>query len=303
MTAQLLSSDVSQAFTSLRTRLELDSSYDELVQHRHNAIRTFLKNNLPWCETKLLGSVQRRTRIDPLRGLEGFDIDLLVQLGTFSSFSPCGVTALQALSQVYDITSGTSRYSDSFADAPTITVNYADGMVVELVPAYADGTRVQSPPHNAFWIPGNGVWRPADYDFDAAYITQQNQSTSGLLVPLIKMLKAWRRTRLDSFLRSYHLEVMAANILPSAISTIQREGRLLTWPLLVWSFFAWANTRSQVPGTFSEPTDYYMTDLSRAVVEAEMNRCEALARRAIDIDGSSSLEIWRDIFGQPFPGA
>jgi hypothetical protein len=67
-------------FVKMKQNLELNPSFDETIQVRHNAIRSSLENNgVAVRDTKLIGSLQRKTRIQPREGDE-FDIDILVIL-------------------------------------------------------------------------------------------------------------------------------------------------------------------------------------------------------------------------------
>src|SRR5437660_12489940 len=74
---------VSETFEQFLSGLELDKSYQEIVEDRHAAVRDYLESRLPGVRTQLIGSLQRRTRIDPLTGLQDFDIDILVELFSF----------------------------------------------------------------------------------------------------------------------------------------------------------------------------------------------------------------------------
>lgn len=72
-----------QYFLKLKSNLEFGPALSETISTRHFAVRTYLENNLPgFKEAKLIGSLQRKTRINP--GSEGeLDIDILVVMGEF----------------------------------------------------------------------------------------------------------------------------------------------------------------------------------------------------------------------------
>ena len=78
---------ISGSFLKLKSNLELNKTFDEIIQQRHNAVRSVLENNLSNIETKLIGSLQRKTRIQP-RPEDGFDIDILVILDESQEFNP-----------------------------------------------------------------------------------------------------------------------------------------------------------------------------------------------------------------------
>jgi hypothetical protein len=300
---------VSEAFEEFRQRLELDPGYDQLVQERHDAVRRFLEGRLPGVRTQLIGSLQRRTRIDPLRGLEDFDIDILVELGSFTHFDPLGgVTPAQAIQTVESALVGSATYQTMgpYEDEPAIVMPYQDKSSVELVPTYRDWVPAHTPMGRAYWVPRLGRWELADYDYDAGYISTINQSSKGRLIPVIKMLKAWRR-HLVPGLRSYHLEVMAAAIVPGTLQFYEARYQAVSWPLLVHGFLVGATNEvtkpAQIPGSLSQPADYYLSDDDRQSIRHQINTCADWARVTFEETNSKAIEMWGRLFGPPFPGA
>ena len=73
---------MNEHFLKLKSNLELDSTLEESISTKHNAIRTYLQNNHPsFKDSKLIGSVACKTRISPGSGKK-FDIDILVIIGS-----------------------------------------------------------------------------------------------------------------------------------------------------------------------------------------------------------------------------
>jgi hypothetical protein len=223
---------VAEAFRQFKSNLKLGDSFQDAVTTHHGAVREWVESYAPGIETQLIGSLQRRTRIPPRPKQDTFDIDILVVLGNFHSWvSYGGVTPASALDKVEEIVSDHETYDrmDPEADSPTISFEYADGIKVELVPAYLDqigydpAEKPTYPTGRGFWIPKRGKWELADYNYDAAYITQANEAADKYLVPTIKMLKAAKR-RLFAKITSYHLEAMAAAVLPGVVETIKVRG-------------------------------------------------------------------------------
>lgn len=300
---------VSEAFEEFSQRLELDPGYDQLVQERHDAVRRFLEGRLPGVRTQLIGSLQRRTRTDPLRGLEDFDIDILVELGSFTHFDPLwGVSPAQAIQTVGSALVGNSTYQTMgpYEDQPAIVMPYQDKSSVELVPAYRDRVPDHNPIGRAYWVPRLSRWELADYDYDASYISVVNQSSKGRLVPVIKMLKAWRR-HLVPGLRSYHLEVMAAAIVPATLQFHEARYQTVSWPLLVHGFLVCATSEvtkpAQLPGSLSERADYYLSDCDRQAICQRIRTCADWAQATFGEADSKAIEMWGQLFGPPFPGA
>ncbi len=96
---------VAQAFNLFKSKLELSQSSQEEVTIHHSAIREWLESYDSNIKTKLIGSLQRKTRIQP-RPEDIFDIDILVILGSFNRWVPSGgITPDDVLSKVEDIVS------------------------------------------------------------------------------------------------------------------------------------------------------------------------------------------------------
>lgn len=123
-------------FLRLKTNLELAPTLASSIATRHNALRTYLKNNLPEMEdSKLIGSLQRRTKISPGEGKK-LDIDILVIMGAFYNWLPSGgVTPQAAINTLHAAVDQSDRYRDldPVPDPPTVTLAYADDIEVELV--------------------------------------------------------------------------------------------------------------------------------------------------------------------------
>lgn len=299
---------LAEAFVEFRQRLELDASYDAIIQQRHNAVRQFLVRHLPLARTQLIGSLQRRTRIDPQQGLQGFDIDILVELGGFQGFvSQGGVGPSDAMDSMEIAVQGNANYRrmGAYEDQPTIIIPYGDGSSVELVPAYRDNTYLHNPRGRAYWVPRAGRWVLADYDFDAQYVSNMNQLYDRKTVPCIKMVKAWRRN-LVPLLRSYHLEVLVCAILPGVIRAIEKQGSSLPWPLLLYGLFLNLQDAiyypAQIPGSLSEPADYYLDNSDRQRIAKAAEVSTNYAKSAFDVPPTKAMQMWRELLGTPFPG-
>jgi hypothetical protein len=293
-------------FLKLKQNLELTPSFDQVVQARHAAVRSAV----PSKDSKLIGSLQRKTRIQPLP--EGtFDIDILVILGEFERWVPQGgVTAAAALADVYSRVQESDRYSkkNPQQDAPAVSLQFADRVAVELIPAYLDniGSNVIGTAHHpkgrAFWIPKSGGWELADYDHDAAYITQQNTASSGYLVPTIKMLKAIKRIHFP-YLKSFALEILAAQLMPAIINFLQLNNQPIAYPRILGLFFhSSGDMLAQplwIPGSHTSPIVLDPADV--AALQAMFNTI------ATHIDQTSALsdyvqpEKWRTLLGDAFP--
>jgi len=303
---------VSKAFNEFKSRLELSKSLQEKVTTHHNAIRDWIESYDLKIETKLIGSLQRKTRIQP-HSIDTFDIDILVILGSFERWvASGGITPKDALDKVGDIVSKHETYDrmGPETDSPTIIINYADNTKVELVPAYIDnigqyhdGT-LTLPKGRGYWIPRRNKWMLADYDYDAEYISKKNEKTDGYLIPTIKMLKAAKRN-LFFTMKSYHLEVLTVNVLPLIISHLKNKGYQIFYPSLVYSFFLVAKDEIEksikIPGSKSSNADEYLTNYKKQQLAESFKTISDYCKSLFNSEGKEGIDGWRKLFGEPFP--
>lgn len=299
-----------QAFNLFKSKLELSQNFQDEVTTHHSAIREWIESYDSTIETKLIGSLQRKTRIQPLSD-DIFDIDILIILGSFYNWIPSGgIKPENALEKVEDIVSKHGMYEKIGIeqDNPTITFEYEDGVKVELVPAYidrigkaSDGTLTQ-PVGRGYWIPKNNKWVIADYDYDAEYITAANKSSDGYLIPTIKMLKSLKRNRFSS-ITSYHLEALAASIIPNVIEYFKSQKWEISYQYLIYMFFWICKDEVlktiRLPNSKSPFADGYMTLIKKQELSNLFGKIAEYCKSIVN--DTNSVEAWSKLFGQPFP--
>lgn len=299
-------------FQQLRRNLELNESFEEIIKTRHTAVRSVLENNNPSIrDTKLIGSLKRQTRIQP-RTEDSFDIDILVVLGEFVDWAAIGgISPSRALQEVHSSVQTSDRYSTKHPqqDAPTVSLQFADKVKVELVPAYIDnigrtpaGTPVP-PTGRGYWIPKNGRWEHADYDFDAEYMTEQNKKSDEYLVPSIKMLKALRRVYFPT-LQSFPLEIIAAQIIPLVVRSRKIQGQLIAYPDLLSIFFETAkntlSTSLSIPGSNSPPVLIDNAGVQDIKASFDLVGAYISSINLMTSEGAK-VDAWHVLFGDTFP--
>ena len=101
-------------FQKFKSNLELNETFGEIIERRHNAVRSAVENNGNGVKTKLIGSLQRQTRIQP-KGDQLFDLDILVVLGSFYNWlapgDPNGITPEAAMQKMGEIVGESDRYN------------------------------------------------------------------------------------------------------------------------------------------------------------------------------------------------
>jgi hypothetical protein len=317
---------VKQAFDVLLQRIELNPTRSKLASQRYQALKETVEANAPGKTVKQIGSFQRQTKIRPEDLSDGLDVDALVIFGSFTKFAgpgENGVTPNGALQQVDRSLTASDTYSvmEPEQDSPAVVLEYNDAFKVEFVPAFIDKRPQFSHGDldiNCYIVPdGKGGWKTADYDYDAALISAVNGRTdvAGMLVPFIKMAKAYLRGKKVP-LKSFHIEILATLTIPKAIGRWSQEN--LTWGYqhLLAEFLSTAPdlmTRTTVltqglpvgvslPGSFSPATDSGLgTDENKAVV-AYLKKQAGIAWKLCGIkDEVEAVAAWREFFGDPFP--
>lgn len=298
---------VTDAFKEFKSSLGLNKTFQAEITTHHNAVRSWVESFDSNIETKLIGSLskQKQTKIQPLEGSE-FDIDILVVLGKFYGFTNDGISPADAMNKLEGIISYHESYQKMGpeTDSPTITFNYSNGVKVELVPAYRDFVGEKDPKGRGYYIPMNNKWVLADYDFDADFISKMNTDSDGYLIPIIKMLKAAKRNIFPD-MKSYHLEVLTANLIPQIVNYLKEKGEPLSYPLLIYGFFLCAQEQIKeetiVSGSKSPPADRYMVPPLKQVLANFFKKISDHCKNLLSKDDSSAIEGWRLIFGDPFP--
>lgn len=305
---------INETFLKFKSNLELNETFDEIIERRHNAVRSVVENNGEGVKTQLIGSLQRKTRIQPKEG-QVFDLDILVIMGSFYNWLPAGtpggVTPEDAMQKLDQIIGKSDRYNamNPQHDQPVISIKYQDNTKVELVPAYLDliGSSADGATHHpvgrAYWIPKDGRWVLADYDHEAAHITSLNTITDGWFIPTVKMLKSAKREYFPQ-LDSFHLEIIAGNIIPTLYLQRKQNNLEISYPVLVTDFFNHADKFLENPIKITgSHSPHYSIDPATKVTLSGMlaqvkDHCNAIGSMA---NSAEKLKGWRTLFGDAFP--
>lgn len=138
-------STVADAFSELLKRIELNPARSALASQRYNAVKSTVEAALPGKTVSQIGSFQRKTKIRPADLSDALDMDAVVNFKRFTQYTFSegeGVSPSKALEIVRRaLTSNqTYRVMAPVKDHPVVTLQYADEMKIELIPAFADAT-------------------------------------------------------------------------------------------------------------------------------------------------------------------
>ena len=317
---------VAKAFDITLQRLELDQSRVEKASGHYNAIKNLIGQKIPDASVKRIGSFKRHTKIRPANiqavptvedNWQGIytpiDIDAIACLGNFYAFVQpsslvTGITARASLDKIYSAlcSNGNYRLHEVTIESPIVKLDYASEFSMEIVPCYRDFITESSKNRliQSYWVPGNnGNWKSADYDFDAAVITKINEHCEGKLIPAIKLLKGFVRSRALLF-KSFHVEVFCALSFLEIADQFNKSNISWSLPrLFVYLLNKLAqdyNKSLSLPGSLSEFQRLSISDATQMVETLPI-----YARAATNIESSGdtyeAVKNWRLLYGHPFP--
>jgi len=159
----------------------------------------------------LTGSYKRGTIIRPPKDVDFFNV--LIE-DDYRDFTPS-----EALNILYaalsDIFSDKEKAGEIKPQTHSITVVYSDTFSIDVIPAFEDGDTYRIP-HVP--LPGKGEekWLISNPKIHEEVVHDANEKTGGKLIPIIKLIKDWKRTTckpLNIPVTSFHLELLATQIL------------------------------------------------------------------------------------------
>ncbi len=287
---------INESFLQFKRNLEITEPQSSIVSTRQSNVREAIEANMDVQDSFLTGSYKRHTMIAPLQEA---DIDVFVVLDNkyFYNYDngknggQAGLLDLvkRTLLRTYTRTPHISR------DGQAVTIHFND-FLIDVVP----GFHRQG---GGYLIP-NSIkqnWIATDPTKHVELISESNASHEYKLVPLIKMIKAWNRTK-GSFFHSFHLEALALEIMKyvviSDFSTGTRyffdKGRTLI------------SKQNPDPAGYGGDIGYYIDSPEK--IDNAVTKFETAYNRAIRAEDFANrgyirqaIEQWRLIFGDYFP--
>jgi hypothetical protein len=290
---------VADAFEDFRGNLEITGFEERVVAARQEKVRAAVAGGLSVGGSFLTGSYRRRTLIGPMRDA---DVDIVVVLDRgYRRRGPRAVLNLvkDTLREEYP-TSKISR------NGQAVTIGFSD-FTVDVVPAFEvwwDSATLD------ICNSGDGAWIRTNPRKHIEISSKINKRADGLVVPAVKMLKAWNRAA-GRPLRSFHLEVLAWKVLdPGWRAYVFGAGLGMgSDPENLARFFAEApgRLRRKLPDPARDEGDLgaYLTDRARGEVisrlETAASRCQRAERLLVDGDVTGAAILYRKVFGDAFP--
>lgn len=286
-----------QALHEFISALELSETEREEAVRQHTHLRQGLARELdldPDHGTFLTGSYARSTAIRPLD-----DIDVFCVLARSSVADPNVMTPHAALGEIKRALD--ASYPGKAASPQNRSVNIAfsgTGIAYDVVPAFRDPTDSE-----VFLIPdlAAGIWIRSNPKIHRARSIEANEATQSELKPLTKAVKHWNRRQGDeNRLRSFHLEVMAWDVLTSPV-----ESRLVGLSDLFSGLSERVMTRTGDPARLGPDIDAGLTDRERDGAAVRLREAAAELARAKRLAGDGEVQhahyVLRGLFGEAYP--
>lgn len=283
---------ISQGFAKLSSNLEITSLQSATVSSRQKDVRDAVKNDLSTEGDFLVGSYMRSTMIAPLKSA---DIDIFVVLTSdyYSTYYNDQAGLLDKVKR--SIKKTYSKTPDISRNGQAVTIQFTD-FAVDVVPAFNRSG-------GGYVIPNSvtSTWIQTDPKKHISIWSEANDTHSGKLIPLIKMIKAWNKENGLS-LTSFHLECLVLKVLTGVtMGTYPQTCR-----------FVFDKMHSQIDVFNYDPAGYggdvgaYLnSSAKREDVKTRLSRAyeRAVAAEEFESKGKTSDAYgrWKLIFGNYFP--
>lgn len=229
------------------------------------------------------GSVAKHTYADGLS-----DIDCLLVMDKQDLAAQGPKTMLSDLEATLKDKLGNS--AEVSAGRLAVTVKYADGQEIQLLPAARDGDRLMIPSSRV-----EGQWSTVDPQHFQKGLSKYNAASDGKLVPTIKLAKAIIAQLPESQqLSGYHIESLA-------IEAFKNYSGPKTASAMLPHFFEHAKGRVLRPMTDSTGqsvrVDGYMGDRDSPARANASHILGRISKRITNATAAGSITQWKDLFG------
>lgn len=283
---------VDDAFSNLKSTLEITTTEQNLASSRRQAIYDHLAENWGLLRAFLTGSYDRHTKAKKLKDVDIFAvIDPDGLQATLRDLGPAAV--LQDLKTVLEL-----KYPGNVRiDVVACVIDFGSDEIMsfEVVPAFERANGGYEIPDTA-----TGTWIATDPTKHAEATTAANEECSSKWVPFVKMVKGINREAGEPIEPSFLLEVMALDIVRAPFGRYQDE---------IVTFLA--SAADQITNDWPDPAglgpdvNRSLTRWDREQAAKTFKQWQQIAEDAIDLedDGShhAAVEKWRELFGNRMP--
>lgn len=283
---------VDDAFTNLKSALEITTTEQQQASSRRQAIYDHLKDHWSITSAFLTGSYDRHTKTKKLK-----DVDI------FAVIDPDGEQAALRDNGPYAVLSDLEavlslKYPGRVTiDVLACVISFGSDEIMpfEVVPAFTRAGGGYEIPDTA-----SGSWISTDPSKHATATTSKNATCGGKWVPFVKMIKGINREAGEPIDPSFLIEVMALDLVREPFGPYQDE---------IAAFCA--SAADQVTADWPDPAQLgpavnrSISDWDRQQAAQRFRDWQRAAETAIDLEDSGSeraaVEKWRELFGNRMP--
>lgn len=228
--------------------LHIDDEERGLIEKKQDLLRVELRKRLSLTEDFLTGSYSRHTIIKPKDPDEKFDVDLFVVFSADkyrdSELESMRQEVETCLKQIKEDCPQLAITGINTKQRRSVGVEFGQNFQIDVVPA----VEVVREQRYKIFDKKSSESVVSNPNLHGVSLTKANDANNGLLVPLIKILKSWKREKCD-FVKSYHIELLAV--------TIFSEKRIVSLPEALPIFFKEAENYLKKP-CLKDPANYEM---------------------------------------------
>ena len=243
-----------------------------------------------------VGSYGRNTAI------QGFsDLDMIFQLPSnlyqkYDGYSGNGQSAL--LQEVKKSIEKTYSTTSIRADGQVILVPFSDGITFEVVPAFINTDDSYTYPD----ANNGGRWRTTDPKPEIEAIRNRNNTCNGNLVPLCRMMRAWK-SKWDVPIGGLLVDTLAYQFIDD---WQYKDKSFLYYDYMCRDFFSFMADQDKDQEYWRAPgSGQYV--YGKGLFQWKAKRCHNISLEAIKHETAnpkrewSAKQKWREIFGTSFP--
>jgi len=278
-------------FKELASKLELTKTESDKISQKHNELREKLCEKLPVEEDFLTGSYARNTIIRP-KDDKKFDVDFFLAF----SKEDYGESELADLLKIVKAALDEIKSSDSNIEKiddkqrRSIGVIYKDNFQIDVVPA----VQIEKDKLYKIFDKRTQIAVNSNPKLHGKNLTTANANLTKRLVPIVKMLKSWRREKCD-YLKSFHLELLVVETL--------KDEEITSYSTGIAKFFNGVDIQSSLtdPANAKNIIDTYLDeDGTRDDLLSLITTERKIANEAIELEKNSdddgAVAKWRNIF-------
>lgn len=183
--------------------------------------------------------------------------------------------------------------SSIFQQSHSVTIEYEEDFGIDIIPAFEINENMYKIPHVA---EDSESWLDSNPRIHKETLTKANKELKGRLVPIIKLLKSWKRDKCED-IKSFHLELLAIRLFSDTSIESYAEGTQCFFNRAGELFLRACLTD---PANDGNLIDDYMTDDERRLVIELIEKEKEVANRAIELEKAGNIDAaiseWDRIF-------